>query len=163
MIARLQGNGRKAWPIAAGWVFSLGGNTVAGFFDGRTWQVLTKALEAASLRQRVIAHNVANLNTPGFKKSQVRFEEELRAALDSSRLPLYRTHPQHLDPRPRLDAVSPRVVREEETAARPDGNNVDLNEQMVQLAMNSLYYQVAVQAVNSYLGRLRYVITGIRR
>lgn len=136
---------------------------MADFLSGRTWQILTKALEAASLRQRVIAHNVANLNTPGFKKSQVRFEEELRAALDKTALPLYRTHPQHIDPHPRLDTVAPLVVRDQETSARPDGNNVDLNEQMVQLAMNSLYYQVAAQAAAGYLGRLRYVISGGRR
>lgn len=133
------------------------------FLSGRTWLVATKALEAAALRQRVIAHNVANLNTPYFKKYRVRFEEELRAALDETALPLYRTHPRHLDPRPAVETVAPRVVRESHTSSRPDGNNVDLNEQMVQLAMNGLYYQVAAQAVSGRLARLRYVISGGRR
>jgi flagellar basal-body rod protein FlgB len=130
---------------------------------GRTWEVLNRALAAYSLRQRVIAHNVANLNTPGYKKYRVGFEEELRAALSRTDLPLYRTHPRHLDPRPALEEVQPRVVRETGTSSRPDGNNVDLTEQMVQLAMNQLYYQVAAQAASGYLARLRLVITGGRR
>ena len=130
---------------------------------GRTWQVITKALDAAGLRQRVIAHNVANLNTPGYKKYQVRFEEELRSALRVTSLALYRTHPDHFDAQPRLETVAPRVMRDAATSSRPDGNNVDLNEQMVQLAMNSLYYNVAAQAASGYLARLRYVISGGRR
>ncbi|MGB9885478.1 MAG: flagellar basal body rod protein FlgB [Moorellales bacterium] len=130
---------------------------------GRNWEVLQRALAAYSLRQRVIAHNVANLNTPGYKKYRVGFEEELRAALSRGDLSLYRTHPRHLDPRPALEEVEPRVVRETNTSSRPDGNNVDLTEQMVQLAANQLCYQVAAQAASGYLARLRLVITGGRR
>ncbi|MCR4419879.1 MAG: flagellar basal body rod protein FlgB [Clostridia bacterium] len=130
---------------------------------GRSWELLNRALDAFAVRQRVIAHNVANLNTPGYKKYRVRFEEELQEARRRSDLPLYRTHPQHLDPRRAPEEAEPEVVRETATSSRPDGNNVDLTEQMVQLAMNQFYYQLAAQSASGYLARLRLVITGGRR
>jgi len=136
---------------------------VSEVLGGQTWQVLTMALQAQGLRQRVIAHNVANLNTPGFKKSEVVFEEILKDALTSSSLSLARTYPRHLGSGRRLDSATPRVIQDRLTAARPDGNNVDLNEQMVQLAMNTFYYQVTAQAISNRLARLRYVISGGRR
>ncbi|HHU31829.1 MAG TPA: flagellar basal body rod protein FlgB, partial [Clostridia bacterium] len=46
-------------------------------------ELLQKALNVASLRQDVLAHNIANVNTPGFKRSFVSFEESLQQALSS--------------------------------------------------------------------------------
>ena len=47
-----------------------------------TFQVLEKALDGSSSRHRVLANNIANVNTPGFKRGEVSFQEELRRALD---------------------------------------------------------------------------------
>ncbi|MGB9660793.1 MAG: flagellar basal body rod protein FlgB [Moorellaceae bacterium] len=125
-------------------------------------EVLTRALETAALRQRTIAHNIANVNTPGFKRYYVTFEEDLRRALDmQGGLSLYRTHPLHL---PQSDVrVEPQVEQERGTSMREDGNNVDIDREMVELAMNSLNYNLAVQQLNGRLGMLRYVINEGRR
>lgn len=125
-------------------------------------EVLTKALDAAALRQRTIAHNIANVNTPGFKRYYVTFEEQLRRALQvEGGLSLYRTHPEHL-PRSTF-SIEPRVEQERTTAMREDGNNVDIDREMVELAMNSINYNLAVQQLNGRLGMLRYVINEGRR
>lgn len=125
-------------------------------------EVLTRALDAAALRQRTIAHNIANVNTPGFKRYYVTFEEELRRALQvEGGLPLYRTHPRHL-PQSTF-SVEPRVEQERTTSMRKDGNNVDIDREMVELAMNSINYNLAVQQLNGRLGIWRYIINEGRR
>jgi flagellar basal-body rod protein FlgB len=51
------------------------------------FDLLKSVMDAAALRQRVFAHNLANLNTPGFRRMEVRFEEELRRSLESGGAP----------------------------------------------------------------------------
>jgi flagellar basal-body rod protein FlgB len=114
-------------------------------------------LDVAALRQRVIANNVANVNTPGFKKKAVRFEEFLHRALEERRLGLVTTDPRHLQPRPE---IRPQVVTPPAVTMRADGNNVDLEEEMITLVANTLAYQTMAQEVGKRLGLLSYVITG---
>lgn len=131
-----------------------------------TATTLEKALEAGTLRQRVIANNVANINTPGFKRSTVVFEQELRRAIGrGSRLALARTNPAHLAGNGPLtpSEVEPQVVRETSTSLRPDGNNVSLDEEMVNLAMNTFQYQAAAQFLSGKISKLRHVISEGRR
>lgn len=131
-------------------------------FSTPVMYVLEKALDTAVLRQRNIAHNIANINTPGYKRYEVRFEDKLKEALElNPGLPLYRTHPLHL-PSGRTD-ISPEVVKDDSTTMRTDGNNVDIDREMVELAQNSLNYYVAVQQLNTRLAMLRYVINEGRR
>jgi flagellar basal-body rod protein FlgB len=137
--------------------------------EGETWMfmtpalyVLEKALDTEALRQRVIAHNIANVNTPGFKRYDVSFEEKLGQALGlEPGLTLYRTNPYHL-PSASLD-LTPEVNQDNSTTMRQDGNNVDIDREMVDLAQNSLNFNFAVQQLNGRLAMLRYVINEGRR
>lgn len=113
----------------------------------QTFQVLNKALTAASLRQQIIAHNIANINTPNYKRAYVSFEESLKKALDSGR---------------GVAQVQPQIKKDNRTAARLDGNNVNLEAEMTQLAMNSINYNLAVSRLNGKLNMLSYVINGGR-
>lgn len=123
-------------------------------------QVLQKQLEVAALTQKVIAGNLANVNTPGFKKSSVRFLDELKKALDSQMLPLLTTHPRHIPSTVPLTQVEPIVVKEEETTMGYNQNNVDVEQEMVNLAANTLAYQEATRAIGDRLALLGYVIRG---
>jgi flagellar basal-body rod protein FlgB len=131
------------------------------FFGDQTMSRLTRGLDAASLRQRVLAHNLANLNTPGFKRSTVSFAETLQQAGNQGRLPMARTHERHLQPGSAAD--EPRVVTEKQTARRIDGNNVDLEREMLELVDNQLRYNAYIQQVNSRLDSWRFVINEGRR
>ncbi|RDV84668.1 flagellar basal body rod protein FlgB [Ammonifex thiophilus] len=122
---------------------------------------LLKALDAAALRQRVIADNLANVDTPGFKKGVVRFEEELKRALNVP-LPLKTTDPRHFPSPVPLEEVSPRVERDYFTSMRADGNNVDVDEQMVNLLVNALSYHALTQVVAGRYASWHYVINGGR-
>ncbi len=126
--------------------------------------VLEKALDASWLRNEVIAHNIANADTPGYKKYKVKFEEELRSALEASALRGKKTRLKHLDigvsP---IDEVRPRVVRTGGTQMREDGNNVDMDEEMTSLAKNAIMYNALVQKISGEFSKLKMVINEGRK
>ncbi len=121
--------------------------------------VLEQALGAASLRHKVIANNIANVNTPGFKKSDVVFEEKLAAAMAGKRAGLTRTHAKHLPGR-QGDGFSPAVVTDTKTSLRTDGNNVDIDAEMANVAKNTIYYNAVAQQLGSYFSNLKTAIRG---
>ena len=123
---------------------------------------LAKQLDSASLTQRVIANNVANVNTPGFKKSYVSFQDELRRALDTGAPALNTTNPRHIGGKADIDQVSPRVVQESGTTMLYGQNNVDIDQEMVNLAANSITYDFSAATLSGKLGLLSYVIKGGR-
>lgn len=112
-------------------------------------ELLYRGMDAAALRQRIIANNVANANTPGFKRSFVAFEESVRDAL-TRRTPT----PQSLQPKVQLD---------QSTSMRQDGNNVDIDHEMVLMAANGIRYQAMSQQLNDRFSMYRYVINEGRR
>jgi flagellar basal-body rod protein FlgB len=123
--------------------------------------LLRRELDAGTMRQRVIANNIANVNTPNFKKSSVRFEETLKRATGDD-LPVLTSDPRHIGG-PGSDAgMEPVVVKNERTTLRADGNNVDVDQEMSALALNTILYNAATQAINERLALLSYVITGRR-
>lgn len=126
--------------------------------------VLEKALDASWLRNEVIAHNIANADTPGYKKYQVKFEEELISALESRKLKGKKTRVKHLDiGASSVDEVKPRVVRTAGTQMREDGNNVDMDEEMTSLAKNAIMYNALVQKISGEFNRLKAVINEGRK
>lgn len=138
--------------------------------DGTTMTVLTKALSASRLSHDVMAHNLANVETPGFKRSEVLFSDRLAAAVAaregaSDSLQGATTNDRHIaiGETPSLDEVQPQVVVRAETSLRQDGNNVDLDSEMVRLSENTLLYQALAQIVKSRLATLRTAITEGRR
>ncbi|MGO0121694.1 flagellar basal body rod protein FlgB [Desulfothermobacter acidiphilus] len=122
---------------------------------------LLRSLDASALRQRVIADNLANVDTPGFKKGEVSFEAELRRALDPS-LPLKTTDPRHFPAPVPVELLHPRVQRDYFTSMRPDGNNVDVDEQMVNLVVNGLNYHALIQLASGRYSSWHYLINGGR-
>lgn len=118
-------------------------------------------MDAAALTQRVIAHNVANANTPGYKRLGVSFTEELRKALgEEGSLRLLTSDPRHIEAPVSLARLEPTVVREEGTTMSSSGNNVDIDQEMVNLVANTLLYHVTARALGDHLSLLHYVIRG---
>jgi len=95
--------------------------------------IMGTAMQAAALRDNVISNNIANVDTPGFKRSVVRFEDMLADAVRDFR----RTGT--LD----LSAIRPQILREYDFLNyRIDENNVDIEFEMVQLYQNSMRFDV---------------------
>jgi flagellar basal-body rod protein FlgB len=111
-------------------------------------ELLTRLLDVATMRQDVIAQNVANVNTPGYAIMEVSFEDNLREALASN------------DWRDRLSTVNPEVVQTAKEAERADGNNVDVDLEMGRLQKNGLYFQAYTQMLANELAQFRTAISG---
>jgi flagellar basal-body rod protein FlgB len=116
-----------------------------------TYELLKKSLDAAALRQRVIAHNIANINTKGFKRSDVVFEEKLKEEIAKGRGTETASN------------LEPQVVKDESTSIREDGNNVDIDLEMANMAANDILYNTLITQLNVKLGVMRYVINEGRR
>lgn len=122
-------------------------------------KLLEGGLDGLSLRNKVLADNIANVDTPGFKRSDVNFNEVLKSALGKeglARLELRRTSPAHL---PGIGSFNGNfIVKDTSTTFRNDGNNVDIDLEMARLAQNTLHYNALSTALTSHLMMLRQVI-----
>jgi flagellar basal-body rod protein FlgB len=114
---------------------------------------LRAALTGLAARQRTIANNVANVDTPNFKASEVNFEDTLKQAIQSAR-------PGRAPNQASLDAAVTRTTLNDATATRADGNNVDIDREMELLGETNLTYSALTQTMATRLSILRNVING---
>lgn len=126
--------------------------------------VLETALDGTSLRNSTISDNLANVDTPGFKRSDVYFEDELKKALNNEEIQGKRTDARHIPIGGKnVNEVTPQVIQDQTTSGRVDGNNVDIDSEMAKLAQNSIMYNALVQGINSEFSKLSYAITEGRK
>jgi flagellar basal-body rod protein FlgB len=128
----------------------------------RTQDILHRSMSAALVRQDVIADNIANADTPHFKRSEVTFESELTRALrsyDPEPFPEALTNVKHIPfSRPRdYTQVKPIVYLDYTTSYRNDGNNVDIEKEMVDARENAMRYMAMAQRVGSNFNTLSIV------
>ncbi|MBN2403608.1 MAG: flagellar basal body rod protein FlgB [Spirochaetes bacterium] len=127
--------------------------------------LMEKALDVESLRRKVIANNVANVDVPHFKRSEVNFESELRRVITEqrnpdNRLPAILTNERHIPfyiPR-EIESVKPRINLDYNTTARNDGNNVDIEKEIVDSAKNQLRYNAYITMLNNSYRNLKNVM-----
>jgi flagellar basal-body rod protein FlgB len=137
--------------------------TFSGAF-GRNLELLTREMEVATLRRNVIANNVANANTPNFKRSDVNFESQLKRALDSEKtvspFKEFLTDPRHIAFNRSTDwrTVQPRRVLDYLTEAKNNGNNVDIEQEGMDSLNNQLIYTTLAQVVSSEFQRVNIVL-----
>ncbi|MCD6552271.1 flagellar basal body rod protein FlgB [Thermotoga sp.] len=119
---------------------------------------LKQAMDVSLLRQKVHALNIANVSTPGYKRKYVAFEEFLKES--KMKLKLLKTNEKHLGNLQRV--IEPRVLIQNDTIMRNDGNNVDIDYEMVQLVKNGLRYQVLTRLMSLNIDRYNAVLRGVR-
>ncbi|HHU64374.1 MAG TPA: flagellar basal body rod protein FlgB [Clostridiales bacterium] len=126
--------------------------------------ILEKALDASWLRNEAISKNLSNIDTPGYKAVNVRFEEELTRALESSRLEGKKTREKHMPVgKAKISGIQPKLQRDNSTSMRLDGNNVDIDAEMSKLTKNTIMYNTLSQQISGALNKIKYVINEGRR
>ena len=115
----------------------------------KNMMLLEKAVAGSSLRHKAILNNIANVNTPGYKRIDVDFKTSLKSYLAKS------AQQEDLQD---LGSVSPEINREENTALRPDGNNIDIEKEMTLLAKNSLEYDYYMSLLSRKMRMIKNVI-----
>lgn len=135
---------------------------INGIFNNMS--ITEKALDASLIRNEVISNNIANVDTPGFKRSSVLFEEILSSSIKKE-LHGFRLNNKHLPiGRDRENRMEPKVIKDNnKLSMRIDENNVDVENEMAALAKNNIKYQLLIQNLNSGFRRIKTVINEGRR
>ncbi len=134
-------------------------------FDSVTTGIINKTMDTAALRNQVIANNIANANTPYFKRSEVVFEDKLKKAMKGSPEPfkLKITDPRHFQiwsDTPSLDEIQPEIVQLDKLSYKNDDNNVDIDVEMANKTKNDILYDTMSRCMSDELKMLRLAITG---
>ncbi len=126
--------------------------------SARNYDLLKKSLDASEKRKGVIANNIANVNTKGYKSHYVTFEETLEESKKDVELSV--TDEKHIGNMEEYGET--KIKRDESDSMRTDGNNVDIDNEMANLAANYLKYNALISQVNNRMSMTRTVITGGR-
>lgn len=113
------------------------------------------ALDATATRNEIISNNIANVNTPDYKRKDIRFETELKHAFANSDEKTVDARVRHLD----LDALEPEVYTDyAELSYRYDGNNVDIDNENAILAKNQIKYEGLMTSLNQEFSNMKMVM-----
>ena len=129
-------------------------------FADKTPKILKKALDLQSERQLLISSNISNMDTPGYQAKDIDFKGALRAALGAGEgLGMKTTHRRHIGPGSvKIEELSAEVIREPD-AAKSNGNNVNIDKEMMKLAENQIAYNASIQMLSRRSSIIRSAIT----
>ncbi len=123
---------------------------VEGLFNGASYSAAKRMLDATALRHEAIASNLANVETPGYKRLDVSpsFEAELKQAIASGDVAA-------------IDSAQPTLaVDHSARTGRQDGNTVTMEAELLKLNQNSVEHAMETQMITGNLVRMRLAITG---
>lgn len=117
--------------------------------------VLDKAADASWLRNDAISNNIANADTPGYKRQDVAFESELEKALSSGRYSTMDEKVANLS----SNRLQPRTYTDYASFSyRSDGNNVDIETENVVLAKNQIKYEGLLKSITQEFQNIKSVL-----
>ncbi len=119
----------------------------------RSVDVLHRSMNVAWMRQDVLANNVANSETPNFKRSDINYESFVKRAIASEKEPVFAeklTRKNHLAIHEPTDyrTIKPRIVTDYLSTTKNNGNNVDIESETTMLLKNQMSYELMSQAIN---------------
>lgn len=118
-----------------------------------------KALDGTWLRHEAISNNLANVNTPGYKREDVDFEQVLSDFLSNNKIKMYHTNEKHFPVGGEtLETLEPTIERESQISYRKDGNSVNIDTEMSELAKNQLRYNAITTQLNGQISRIKMAI-----
>ncbi len=121
-------------------------------FQSDNYQLARKLLDAAALRSEAIASNIANAETPGYRRLDVSpdFAEQLKARSRTGELA--GSGP---------DSLRPTLVQDPSArTVRPDGNSVEIEQELLAMNKNSVEYEFLTEVVSGNIKQLKMAITG---
>lgn len=123
------------------------------WLDTVSSSLLSKDLDGLWVRQQAISDNMANFETPGYKTKQVSFENQLRDQLADAGASSEKTIEN-------INGVTPAATEDSDETFRADGNGIDLEQQMIDMARTSTNYSYSLRQMDDYFSRLHTAVTG---
>ena len=120
------------------------------------------ALDAYSMRNESISSNLANVNTPNYKRKYLKFEEYLTASYDKQNLKGAITNNRHIEI-PSSSRTEPFIATDNSVSTREDGNNVNLDTEEVDSVKNYINSSMVADQTSSYFKSVISGITGGRK
>jgi len=108
--------------------------------------LLQAGMKAEGARQKTIASNIANIETPGYRRVDIKFEELLTKALNSSGTAT-------------IDDIEPEVYQPRDTSVRSNGNDVNMEAEVGNLVKNSLRYTAYVRLMQKKFAQIEAAIS----
>ena len=121
----------------------------------KSFKYLESAISARAIKQDLIAGNIANADTPGYKPRDLDFEtalskkvaEEFRNKTTEQKLELAKTDSKMMDPVDDFNPSKPTIYIRDGHLARNDGNSVDLDVETTELSKNNMMYNSVIEAL----------------
>jgi flagellar basal-body rod protein FlgB len=120
-------------------------------FQADGYQLARKLLDAAAMRQEAIASNIANAETPGYRRIDLApdFAEQLRSRLATGELARSADH------------MQPTLVEDVRArSVRPDGNSVEIEHELLAMNRNAVEYEYLTEIISSNIKQLKLAISG---
>ena len=129
--------------------------------DDKTIQALRASLNLRQIRQEIIASNIANAETPGYKAKRVDFEEALARALDIDGQQTLRVNDErHYNVGGGgFDNLQPEVYEDSGGVVNENGNTVNREKELSLMLENNILYNASIQLLNKKLGMLKYAVS----
>ncbi|NCC86342.1 MAG: flagellar basal body rod protein FlgB [Clostridia bacterium] len=121
-------------------------------FSNTLVSAMDKSLDGLWRRQEVISDNIANFETPGYKKKYVSFEDDLKSALESKATFKGETSS-------KIDSTRISVEEDESSTMRFDENGVDLEQENIDMVRTSYQYMYSQRVLSDHFSRLRCAIS----
>lgn len=118
---------------------------------------LEKAISQSTAKQKVISNNIANVDTPNYKAQEVRFDTAL--SNEMQKLHANKTNSKHIE-FGGSDVSSYRIVTKNNTNYNHNGNNVDIDQEMTEMAKNQIQYNALIERLSGKFNSLKTVIKG---
>ncbi len=118
---------------------------------------LEQALNASMMQQRTITSNISNVDTPNYKRLTVSFQDNLQEA--AKNFQSYKSNPKHVPFNNEMN-TNQVVKTDKNTLNNSNGNNVDMDVEMADLAKNQLWYNAMIEKTNSQFRDLQTAIRG---
>lgn len=119
---------------------------IQGLFSSQSYITASKMLDYAAMKQRVLSNNIANVNTPGFKRSDVDFADELKNMMLEG-------------DKQGVSDFEFKITQPNETSLRNDGNNVDIDKEMAAMSKNGFNFTMYSRVMAGKFNKLRDAIT----
>jgi len=119
---------------------------------------LEKSLDASWMRNEAISNNMANVNTPGYKRSDVKFEEYFQSSIDQAKIGSLKKNSKYLPiGKDKTHIASPQIFSSN-TSSRKDENNVNVDVEMAELAKNTIKYNAMITQLSKEFNKIKIAI-----
>lgn len=125
--------------------------------------IMGKILDVKLKRHELLSNNLANVDTPGYKRSDISFEDKLKDYLSRTTIPLVTTNAKHINTKSSIYDLKPEIFQQDNRSFRNDQNNVDVEREMVELTKNTFSYNIIADQIQNNFKILQTAISEGRK